>query len=75
MPRKRHARHKPFRLSPQTLRDTVDTLIEFGCAPSMKGSLLKNSVSMDVLRVIPSKMRQTAEVLVEAGTVLRCSVC
>jgi hypothetical protein len=70
-----HAVMAPFRLSQQNLRDTVDTLLEFGYTSSMKGSLLKNSVSMDVLRVSPSKMRQTAEVLVEAGTVLICSVC
>jgi hypothetical protein len=55
----------------QTLRGTVDALLELGYDPSMKGRLLRSAYSLRVLCYSGAKIRRTAEVLTAAGTAPR----
>jgi hypothetical protein len=55
----------------QTLRGTVDALLELGYDPSMKGRLLRSATSLQVLHYSGARIRQIAEVLMAAGTAPR----
>jgi hypothetical protein len=56
-------------LSPQTLRDTVDAMLELGYDPTMKDTLLKSTHTLNILCRASAPIRQTADVL--RGQVLR----
>jgi hypothetical protein len=54
-------------LSPQRLGDTVDAMLELGYDSSMKGKLLNSTFTLMILAHTSAAIRQTADVLREAG--------
>jgi hypothetical protein len=54
-------------LSPQNLKDVVDIMLELGYDSSMKYKLMKNAVALNILCCKSARVRQTVDVLREAG--------
>jgi hypothetical protein len=54
-------------LSPQSLRDTVDAMLELGYDSAMKDKLLNSAVALSILSYTSANIRRTAGVLREAG--------
>jgi hypothetical protein len=54
-------------LSPQSLQDTVDAMLELGYDSFMKDKLLNSTVVLRILGCTSARIRRTADVLRKAG--------